>query len=164
MATDQGLAALDKRLSAVHDVLTGDMTKGGHAVGRGGRIEASAIATAVAGDGVLSNMGRKGARLGMRYNVEERGRRVELILKPAGPWVLMERGAKGHTIGKPRRGKPRYLHGAAYGHPVLGPISHPGAPGARKNAITRAFGRMRSRASRDFHAAYVAQLAEVFNG
>jgi hypothetical protein len=166
VATDQGLPALNARLSAIQDLLKGDMTSAGHAVGRGGRTEANAVARDVTGgDMVLSHMGRKGARLGMRYDVTEQGRTVTMKLVPAGPWILTARGAKPHTIPRATRrrrrggGNARFVFGPSYQHPVRGPIEHPGTSG--KDSIGRALARMRTRAPRDFHDEYVSKLARV---
>lgn len=172
MATDVGLPALNARLGAIQDVLKGDLTTAGHAVGKGARTEARSVAQDVTGgDGVLSHMGRKGARLGMRYDVEEQGRTVVLKLTPAGPWVLTERGAKPHTI-KPKGGRARGLGSGwgidaavwapSYDHPTRKPFAHPGTTG--KGSVRRAFGRMRVRAPKDFHDEYVAKLAKVMAG
>jgi len=139
------------------------MTPMAHAVGKGARTNVTAVAREVTGgDGVLSHMGRRGARLGMRYEVEQRGRLTFIKLAPAGPWMLTQKGAKGHTIprsSRRRNAKPRFVMGAGYSHPVRGPIHHPGAGG--KDSIQRAFARVRRDASKDFHAAYVEQLAKV---
>ena len=174
MAADNGLSALDRRLGEIQDVLKGDMTKGGHAVGKGARQEAEAVAKSVTGgDGVLSHMGRRGARLGMRYDVSDLGRHVVINLKPAGGWVLTEKGAKPHTI-KPKRGRSRGLGSGwgidaavwapSYDHPTRKPFSHPGTKGSQsRRSITRTFAKVRARASEDFHAAYVAQLAKVMS-
>lgn len=165
MATDVGLPALNRRLDAIQDVLAGDMTSAGHAVGKGARTEASAVARDVTGgDMVLSHMGRRGARLGMRYDVAQQGRTVTMKLVPAGPWVLTERGAKPHTIpratSRRRRGAgPRYVFGPSYQHPVRGPVEHPGTKG--QGSIRRALGRMRTRAPIDYHAEYVTKLARA---
>lgn len=162
MAADSGLSDLQRRLDAIQDLLEGDMTPMAHAVGKGARQDANAIAKDVSGgDGVLSHMGRKGARLGMRYDVEQQGRLTFIKLVPAGPWMLTQKGAVGHQIPRraTRRGKPRFVMGAGYSHPVRAPIQHPGAPG--KDSIQRAFVRIRRNASENFHDAYVKQLAKV---
>jgi hypothetical protein len=172
VATDQGIAALQARLDRIQDLYNGDMTKAGHAVGKGARTEAKDVASGVTGgDGVLSHMGRKGARLGMRYDLADQGRRVTIKLTPAGPWVLTESGAKPHTI-KPKSGRARGLGtgwgidaavwSPAYDHPTRKPFTHPGTRGRQaRRAITRTFARVRARASRDFHDAYLEQLAKV---
>lgn len=169
MGTDVGLPALNRRLSAIQDVLTGDMTAAGHAVGRGGRTEATSVARDVTGgDQRLSHMGRRGARLGMRYDVEDQGRRVVIKLTPAGPWMLTERGAKPHTI-KPRGARGRgggsgwgidaAVYASGYDHPTRKPFTHPGTSG--KGSVRRTMGRIRARSTADFHAEYVKQLAQV---
>lgn len=174
MASDNGLSGLTRRLDAIGDLYAGDMTTCGHAVGKGGRVEASAIAREVSGgDSVLSHMGRRGARLGYRYDVAEQGRRVLMKLAPAGPWSLVESGAKPHTI-KPKGGRSRGLGtgwgidaavwASTYDHPTRKPFTHPGTQGRQaRRAITRTFARTRARASRDFHDAYLVKLAKVMS-
>ena len=172
MATDQGLPALNRRLDAIAKTLTGDMTPAGHAVGRGGRTEANSIARDVTGgDQRLSHMGRKGARLGMRYDVEDQGRRVTVKLTPAGPWMLTESGAKPHTM-KPRAARSRgagtgwgidaVIWAPGYAHPTRKPFEHPGTRGSQaRRSVTRTFARIRERSSRDFHEAYLEQLSRA---
>jgi hypothetical protein len=104
----------------------------------------------------------------MRYDVEDQGRRVTIKLTPAGAWVLTESGAKPHTM-KPRRSRSRgfgsgwgitaTVWAAGYAHPTSKPFGHPGAAG--KGSIRRSFGRIRGRASADFHEAYLKQLAQA---
>lgn len=168
MANDTGLVALNRRFDAIQNVLAGDFTAAGHEVGKGARKEATTVARSVTGgDGVLSHMGRKGARLGMRYDVAEQGRRVTLKLTPAGPWVLTERGAKPHTI-KPRRrasgwGITPAMWAPSFPHPVSVPVGHPGTRNTQTGSIRRALGRMRVQAPIDFHAGYLKQLAKVMS-
>jgi len=151
-------------MDAIADMLNGDMTDCGHAVGKGFRTVASDVSRDVTGgDGVFSHMGRKGARLGMGYDLAQQGRTVIMKLRPGGPWALAEKGAKPHTIPRATRGRGRrgvrYVYGPSYAHPVRGPIEHPGAPA--KRAITRVWLQVGQRASRDFHEAYVTKLAKV---
>lgn len=162
MATDSGLSGLQVRLDAIQDLLNGDMTPMAHAVGKGARQNVNAVARDVAGgDGVLSHMGRRGVRLGMRYEVEQRGRLTFIKLVPAGGWMLTQKGGRPHQIPRTsrRRGKPRFVMGSGYSHPVRAPIQHPGSPG--RSSVERAFARVRRDASKDFHAAYLDQLAKV---
>jgi hypothetical protein len=162
VAADNGLNALQSRLDAIQGLLEGDMTPMAHAVGKGARQDVTAIARDVSGgDGVLSHMGRKGARLGMRYEVEQRGRLTFIKLVPAGPWMLTQKGAKAHQIPRTsrRRGKPRFVMGSGYSHPVRAPIQHPGSGG--RDSVQRAFVRVRQHASKNFYDAYVEQLAKV---
>jgi len=172
MATDSGLNGLNARLGAIQDVLSGDLTSAGHAVGRGARTEATNVAqSATGGDQRLSHMGRKGARLGMKYDLVDQGRHVVIKLTPAGPWVLTESGAKPHTI-KPKAARSRGVGSGwgidatvwapGYAHPTRKPFTHPGTKSSQaRRTITRTFARVRARASHDFHEAYVEKLARV---
>ena len=172
MATDNGLSALALRIGKVEEMLAGDWTPAGHAVGKGARREAKAVAADVSGgDGVLSHMGRRGARLGMRYDLAAQGRTVIVKLGPAGPWMLTEKGGKPHTIpratSRRRRGRggARYLMAPGYNHPVRAPVEHPGTKGSQaKRSVSRTFERIRAQAPTDFHEAYVAKLGEIFRG
>jgi hypothetical protein len=162
VAADSGLSGLQSRLDAIQDLLDGDMTPMAHAVGKGARQDVTTVARSVSGgDGVLSHMGRKGARLGMRYEVEQRGRLTFIKLVPAGPWMLTQKGAKAHKIPRTsrRRGKPRFVMGAGYSHPMRAPVEHPGSGG--RDSVQRAFAKVRASASKNFHDAYVQQLAKV---
>lgn len=173
MATDNGLSDLARRLGRVEEMLAGDWTTAGHAVGKVARRDANEVARDVAGgNGVLSHMGRRGARLGMRYDLATQGRTVIVKLGPAGPWMLTEKGAKPHTI-KPRGGRARGLgsgwgidaavYASGYDHPTRKPFTHPGTKGSQaKRSITRSFARIREHAPKTFHEAYVAKLGEVF--
>lgn len=165
MASASDLSALKAHLDAVSDLMSGDLTWMGHAVGKGGRTIASEVSRSVTGgDMRLSHMGRRGVRLGMRYDLDNKGATVTMKLIPSGAWVLTERGAKPHTIprsafrGRGRKATRRYIYGG-YGHPVTS-VDHPGAPG--KSSIKRAFGKMRTQAPKDAHDAYLDKLGAIY--
>lgn len=172
MASDVGMQAAAERLGRVGDLITGDYSKMGHAVGKHAKTEATLIAAAVTGgDGTLSHMGRRGAKLSTGYDLDNRGRRVTVKLRPGGPWVLTESGAKPHTI-KPKAARVRGIgsgwgidpavYAPGYAHPTRKPFTHPGTQGRQsKRSITRTFGRIRGRATRDWHEAYVDELARI---
>lgn len=62
----------------------------------------------------LSNMGKKGVRLGVRYDVKTFGSSVVGMVRavPPGPWAIVERGRKGgYDIPRARkRGGGKVLH------------------------------------------------------
>ena len=162
MASDAGMAAAAERLDRVAKLIDGDYSAMGHAVGKHARAEATVIAAAVTGgDAVLSHMGRKGARLSAGYDLDNRGRRVTVKLRPGGPWVLTERGAKPHTIPRTTRGRRKRKRLSINGS-VRTSVQHPGAKG--KDSITRTFGRIRGRAARDWHTEYVKELGKIYSG
>lgn len=74
------------------------------------------------GDGVLSGMGRRGARLGSGYDVLSDTRAV---LKPrrAGPWALVTFGSRG-SFPVPKRRRRVILAGPSFG-PVVATREHP---------------------------------------
>jgi hypothetical protein len=166
VASDAGLPALQRRFDAIQDLLSGDLTSCGHAVGKGGRTEAKQSARSVTGgDEVLSHFGRRGVRLSYGYDLDQQGRRVTMKLRPPGPWSLVESGAKPHSIprstSRRRRRGPRVLSSPSFG-PVSGPVEHPGTRGSQAlHAVTQTFDRIDRRASKDFHDAYVELLAKV---
>lgn len=168
MASDT-LEAAVLRLKALEDALSGDWTQAGHAVGAMAKREAKAAAAeATGGSGVLTHMGR-GARLSSGYDLDNQGKRLTLKLRPPGPWVIMEQGAKAHVIPKSSgrrrgRGKPRgarYLLAPGYSHPVKAPIHHPGMR-QKRGAIRKTFARVRDKASPMYHDEMVKKLAEIY--
>ena len=85
-------------------------------------------AGSVTGDGRLSGVGKKGAKVGARYDVKGSTNPTALITA-TGPMQLIERDTKAHTIPKPRRrGRKRYavIDGHAYAS-----AQHPGTRGKR---------------------------------
>ena len=168
-ATAQGMAT---RLDAVADVYAGNLLPAATAAGMAAKREATFVANDVAG-GRLSHMGKRGTRLTSGFDVGAAGKTVTIALRPPGPWMILERGAKGHVIG-PRRTRttkaghartgPRTtwaVQGAGYAHPVRS-AQHPGTGG--KRAVSRAFGRMRTAASKAFHDEQVQQLRRIYGG
>src|SRR5262245_41309511 len=55
---------------------------------------------------------------------------------PRAQWRWIEDGTQPHAVGFRRGGRSTYLKAPNYGHPIRGPISHPGSTGA--GAWTRA--------------------------
>ncbi|NBW09907.1 MAG: hypothetical protein EBR82_17965 [Caulobacteraceae bacterium] len=100
-------------------------------------------ATVAGGDLRLSNFGRRGVKLGAGYDVKGYDNAVALLrARPQGAWKVLEYGAGPHLIGLGKAGSTettrskgrayrkanrRYLKGRRYGHPVRGPIAHPGS-------------------------------------
>src|SRR5215471_5095637 len=106
MASDTSLKAAADRLAKVEAVLKGDWTKAGNRVGQMAKREAKATAAEVTGgSGRLRNMGR-GTTLSSGYDLANRGTQMTLKLRPPGPWIIFEQGAKGHEI-RPKRSRMR---------------------------------------------------------
>jgi hypothetical protein len=78
---------------------------------------------ATGGDLRLSHVGRRGARVAVRYTVNETG----AVVAGTGPWGILEKGARPHRIDRRRR------RGATRGALRVGArfyasVRHPGAP------------------------------------
>lgn len=121
----------------------------------------TALVEAGARHGPLHGRKGKAIRLSARYDV--RGKSVIVRPVPAGAWQIAETGADAHLIGKTtgrggRKGKTQFLKGDSYGHPVRGPVAHPGARGS--HSWTRA----RDRAKPDVIKAMKQVPTKVING
>ena len=157
------------RLRRVEEVVTGDWTAAGHKVGQWAKGEAKEVAAQVTGgSGVLSHMGR-GTRLSSGYDLEQAGKRLILKLRPPGPWVIMEQGAKGHAI-RPKRSRMKgggsgwgidpAVIAPGYDHPVY-KVSHPGMR-QKRGAIRKTFTRVRAGATPQYHEEMVKQIGTIY--
>lgn len=84
--------------------------------------------------------GRKPRKVGVRAPkvvIDDGGATGTGYLKPSGPVIWLEKGTPAHLVGT-RQGKASnsykranrtFLKAGGYGHPVRGPIAHPGAKG-----------------------------------
>lgn len=170
MASDTGqLKAAVQRLERVEKVITGDWSAAGHKVGQRAKREAKAVAGEVTGgSGRLTHMGR-GATLSSGYDLEEQGKRLIFKLRPPGPWVIMEQGAKPHAI-RPKRSRMKgggsgwgidpAIIAPGYDHPVY-KVRHPGMRQKRR-AIARTFARVRDIATPVYHDEMVKQIGEIY--
>ena len=157
-------AGMTARLTALEAVYDGDLTVPATDAGVAAKRDATIVGIEVA-RGRLSHMGKRGTRLTSGFEVTNEGRRITMALRPAGAWVILQRGASGHAIGPKRarvrraKGHPTAIHAASYAHPARR-VHHPGTGG--KQAITRTFGRMRTTIVKSFHDAQVAQLRRIY--
>jgi hypothetical protein len=166
VATDSTLAGALQRLERVDKLLTGDLTTLANAMGKAARVAADATAAEVTGGSArLSRMGRRGARLTTAYQVGEQGRKVLVVFRPAGAWVLENTGAGPHTEPRlTRRGKRRKasrgaIFGPGMGHPAA-TVRHPGVKG--KGALRTAADRIAVVVPYAGDAALVRELASIF--
>lgn len=97
-----------------------------------------AAARVVGYGGVMHLHGRRGRRIPVKMTTKSKVGNEVLFIDgvPKGIWIWLEDGTKAHRIPKGRRRKPKFLKAPSYGHPVRGPIMHPGSTGRR--AWTRA--------------------------
>jgi hypothetical protein len=121
------------------------------------------------GDPVMSNFGKRGARLRTRDTITGSGQYVFATVRglPAGPWKILDQGSQPHLIGVGRaRGratslaggykkKRRYLAGRSYAHPVIGPVFHPGSSGRHT------WRRVKRRAAKEIPAMFAADVARI---
>lgn len=89
-------------------------------------IEASLHSTKFAGG--LSHMGKGGVKLSLGTKV--RTDLATVTAKPAGPWAIVEDGAKAHPI-RARRGNPTQVLKFPDGGFATGTVQHPGMKGAK---------------------------------
>jgi hypothetical protein len=121
------------------------------------------------GDPVMSNFGKRGAKLRTRDQISGSGQYVFCVVRgvPAGPWSILNEGAQPHLIGVGRsRGrqtalaagykKRRYLAGRAYAHPVIGPVYHPGSRPGRQT-----WRRVKRRAAKEIPAMFAGDVARI---
>lgn len=80
----------------------------------------------------LSHFGRKGVRLGVRYQAEKAaaatyGYNAARVVRPfpPGPWGLLEKGAKEHEIRPRRRNRRGFLGNKDGGFAAVGGVPHP---------------------------------------
>ena len=59
---------------------------------------------ATGGDGRLSGVGKRGAKLGVRYDLKD-GPRPSAVVRATGPWQLIERDTKSAGVIRPRRNR-----------------------------------------------------------
>jgi hypothetical protein len=160
MANDVGLKALAARLNDIGEIFTGDMTPMANVTARKAKQTAVSVANSVTGgDSVLSHMGKRGGHLQSDFDIDNSGRRITIKLHPYGPWALTEKGAKPHTIPRATRARGSFLYSPSYSHPVRGPIRHRGAPGIRRQSITRTWDKLHSEMPENYHRAYLEVLA-----
>jgi len=85
----------------------------------------TAVVAQLGGVSRLSGVGKRGAKIGVRYDI--RGtRNPTSLVRATGPFHLIERDTAAHTIPK-RRGKSNLLR--IGDRVVTGPIQHPGTRG-----------------------------------
>jgi hypothetical protein len=84
------------------------------------------IVSVAGGDSRLSGAGRRGAKVGARFDVKTGGRSSALV-RATGPLQLVERDTKAHSIPKSRRRKRRVLHIPGIGFRAV--VHHPGTKG-----------------------------------
>jgi hypothetical protein len=93
---------------------------------------ANAEARRATGDGRMSGLGRRGAKLRGVAKVKRRARKLataEVSGVPAGGWAILQSGAVRHVITPQVKGG--VLVGRSMRHPVSGPVEHPGMAGKR---------------------------------
>jgi hypothetical protein len=92
-------------------------------------IAKASVGRAVGGGGVWMLHGRGGRRRSVTMGTKATmGNSVVFIEgTPRAQWTWLEEGTKPHRVGR----RTTFLKGAGYGHPVRGPIRHPGARGKR---------------------------------
>lgn len=86
------------------------------------------LGSAVGSDLKLSGVGKSGVKLGVRYDVKGRTNATAL-LKATGPWQLIERDTKPHTIRPRSRRRKAGKKALAINGEVRASAQHPGTRG-----------------------------------
>ena len=77
----------------------------------------------------LSGVGKRGAKLGVRYNVAGSGDDAKSLIFATGPFHLIERNTKSHRIPKQRGRRARQRYAVIPGVGVRAYANHPGTKG-----------------------------------
>ena len=94
------------------------------------RVVRAEIAAATGGDSRLSGVGKRGAKVGARFDLMTATRNPTAIIKATGPLQLVERDTRAHTIPRQRRRSRRRRY-AAFAGRVYSRVDHPGTRGKR---------------------------------
>lgn len=86
--------------------------------------------------GRMRNVGRRGVKLNARYDIRERGNRLESVIRvvPPGPWSMLSYGTRPHEI-RPRRRSGKKA--VSFDGEAFRKVQHPGTSG--KGTATRGF-------------------------
>ena len=84
------------------------------------------ISAAAGGDSRLSNMGRRGAKVGARYDMRK-GPNPSALVKATGPLHILERDTKPHDMPRQRRRGRRRVMNTPWGPRAF--VKHPGTKG-----------------------------------
>lgn len=74
----------------------------------------------------LSGVGKRGAKLGVKYRVSKSGDGAQSQINATGPFQLIERDTRAHS--EPRKHRPR-RYNAIPGEGVFSHVEHPGTKG-----------------------------------
>jgi hypothetical protein len=77
----------------------------------------------------LSGVGKRGAKIGVRYNVGNFGGEAKSLIHATGPFHLIERDTKAHRIPKERGRRARKRYAVIPGVGVRAWAKHPGTKG-----------------------------------
>ena len=112
--------------------------------------------TAAAAPGGRLNVGKRGARIGVRYDVRGNG---EAIVRATGPYQLIERDTSGHVEPKGRRrGRSKVLHIPGIGFRRT--VRHPGTKG--KHPFERAVREYTPKAPKVFQREVAQAMRKTF--
>lgn len=125
------------------------------------KIMAASLAAAGAPSQRLRNVGKRGARLGVWWDVKDFGANTIGVIRATGPWQIIEWDTAPHQIPRQRRrGRTRYVRFPDGG--VRRSVQHPGTRGKRpwaKGALVVA-----RTAPRLYQAGVAAAMSSAFGG
>lgn len=115
-----------RRMSAMSSALEADRIPTGRAASLAAvKVHRLAIQRDAGGDSRLSGVGKRGAKVGARFD-QEAGR---FVIQATGPLVLIERNTKAHRIPKQRGARARKRYAVIPGVGVRAYANHPGTRG-----------------------------------
>lgn len=125
------------------------------------QIARESAARVVGYGGTMHVHGRGGRRRPVKLTTTAKPGHSAVFIEgvPAGMWRWIEDGTQPHQIPKRvSKKKPRFLKGDSYGHPIRGPIMHPGSRG--QNAWTKAVNTFRA----EYPDIVTAQVKKALDG
>lgn len=105
----------------------------------------------------LRNVGKKGAKLGVRYDIKSFPSNAVARVYATGPWSIIERNTKAHRIPRQRR-KPRPIKIPGIGWRMY--AMHPGTKG--KHPWRKGVEAAQPLVKREFHTGVATAMRKVF--
>ena len=160
-----GLEGLVKVFDQTADILSGEaMKRCLRASGMAAKKAALNVAEqVVGGDRAIVMGGRRKVTLGAGYDIAGDSS-VSVALKPPGPWVLFDKGAKDHHIPRARRrASSKVLRFPMSDEQGSGYARYSNVRGIRgKRAVARAFAKAQDEGTSEFGKAVLKEVARVW--
>ena len=157
MGTSRSAAELARKLNAAGTtVVRANRTQVERVAIKVKRTAESERNRAVGSDGRMSNVGRNGARLGVRYDLSGNLANPSAVVRATGPWQLVENPSRPHVVTSRYAGSTRARRSRAG---IAGPVQPGALRGGRRAVILTPWGYKRharhpgTRGKRPWHKA-----------